>query len=312
MTMRRAASFVVVLCLVALATSQDSPQAPDRIPDDAMQNRLIRKVNPVYPPLARQARIQGIVILKIVISKSGNVQSLQLVKGHPMLAPAAFDAVRQWKYQAYILNGEAIEVETNVQVNFVLGPQPPSEGIAGDAPGGVHSGVIGNLTTETPQTSVDPAKPKPVQVSEAVMRGFRTVKIVPTYPPMALSQRIEGEVRLKMLINTSGDVEKLDLISGHPIFVAAVIEAVKQWKYKPYLLNGEPAEVDTLISVRFTRSREHDGEGSADDSPLPKIDPGDGVRPGVPHPPVPKRVSGSDGAHALCELSYELNLTRAE
>lgn len=119
-----AASFFLLLCFATCAASQDSPLTPDRVPDDAMQNLLIRRVGPVYPPLARQARIQGTVILRIVINKSGNVQSLQLVKGHPMLAPAAFEAVRQWKYQPYLSNGEAIEVETNVQVNFVLGPKP--------------------------------------------------------------------------------------------------------------------------------------------------------------------------------------------
>ena len=91
-----------------------------------MQNLLIKKVNPLYPPLARQARIQGTVIVKIVINKFGNVQSLELVKGHPLLAPAAFEAVMQWKYRPYLSNGEAKEVETNVQVNFVLGPKPAS------------------------------------------------------------------------------------------------------------------------------------------------------------------------------------------
>jgi TonB family protein len=121
------AASLLLFFLATFATAQDSPQAPVRVPDDAAQNLLIRKVSPLYPPLARQARIQGTVILKIVISKSGNVQSLQLVKGHPMLAPAAFEAVRQWKYQPSLSTGERVEVETNVQVNFVLAPQPMSK-----------------------------------------------------------------------------------------------------------------------------------------------------------------------------------------
>ncbi len=81
---------------------------------------LIRKVNPVYPPLARQARISGTVILRAVISKDGSIENLQLVSGHPMLAPAAIDAVKQWKYKPYLLNGEPVEVDTEVQVNFTL------------------------------------------------------------------------------------------------------------------------------------------------------------------------------------------------
>jgi len=81
---------------------------------------LIRKVNPVYPPLARQARIAGTVVLRAVISKDGSIENLQLISGHPMLAPAAIDAVKQWKYKPYLLNGEPVEVDTEVQVNFTL------------------------------------------------------------------------------------------------------------------------------------------------------------------------------------------------
>ena len=81
---------------------------------------LIRKVNPVYPPLARQARISGTVVLRAVISKDGSIENLQLISGHPMLAPAAIDAVKQWKYKPYLLNGEPVEVDTEVQVNFTL------------------------------------------------------------------------------------------------------------------------------------------------------------------------------------------------
>jgi protein TonB len=84
------------------------------------QGLLIRKVPPAYPPLARQARIQGVVILQAQISKEGNIQNLQLISGHPMLAPAAIEAVKQWKYKPYLLNGEPVEVDTQVQVNFTL------------------------------------------------------------------------------------------------------------------------------------------------------------------------------------------------
>jgi len=91
-----------------------------RVSSGVQSGLLIRKVNPTYPPLARQARIQGVVILQAQISKEGNIENLQLISGHPMLAPAAIDAVRQWKYKPYLLNGEPVEVETQVQVNFTL------------------------------------------------------------------------------------------------------------------------------------------------------------------------------------------------
>jgi len=91
-----------------------------RVSSGVQSGLLIRKVNPTYPPLARQARIQGVVILQAQISKDGNIENLQLISGHPMLAPAAIDAVKQWKYKPYLLNGEPVEVETQVQVNFTL------------------------------------------------------------------------------------------------------------------------------------------------------------------------------------------------
>jgi protein TonB len=86
-----------------------------------LEGSLIRRVQPIYPPLARMARIQGPVVVAAVISKEGVMERVQAISGHPMLVPAAVDAVSQWRYKPYILNGEAIEVETQITVNFVLG-----------------------------------------------------------------------------------------------------------------------------------------------------------------------------------------------
>ncbi len=86
-----------------------------------LEGSLIRRVQPVYPPLARSARIQGSVVLAAVISKDGSMENLKLISGHPMLVPAALQAVSQWRYRPYVLNGEAIEVETQITVNFILG-----------------------------------------------------------------------------------------------------------------------------------------------------------------------------------------------
>jgi protein TonB len=91
-----------------------------RVSQGVSQGLLIRKVQPAYPPLARQARIQGNVVLTAEISKDGSIENLRLVSGHPMLAPAAIEAVKQWKYKPYFLNGEPVEVETQVTVIFSL------------------------------------------------------------------------------------------------------------------------------------------------------------------------------------------------
>jgi protein TonB len=81
---------------------------------------LVKKVLPAYPPLARSARIQGTVVLQAMISKQGTIENLRLSSGHPLLAPAAIEAVRQWRYRPYILNGEPVEVDTQITVNFSL------------------------------------------------------------------------------------------------------------------------------------------------------------------------------------------------
>jgi protein TonB len=77
-------------------------------------------VDPIYPPEARAARIQGTVVLRALIAQTGDIESVSLISGHPMLAPAAIEAVKQWKYKPYLLNGKPVVVDTEVQVNFTL------------------------------------------------------------------------------------------------------------------------------------------------------------------------------------------------
>ena len=85
-----------------------------------MEGNMIHRVQPDYPLLARQVRVQGQVVLRAMISREGAIENLQVLSGHPMLVQAAVDAVRQWRYRPYVLNGEPVEVETQVTVNFVL------------------------------------------------------------------------------------------------------------------------------------------------------------------------------------------------
>jgi protein TonB len=82
--------------------------------------KLVNRVQPLYPPLARQTRISGTVRLHAIIGKNGAVEQLEVMSGHPLLVQAALDAVRQWKYQATTLNGEPVEVDTTIDVIFSL------------------------------------------------------------------------------------------------------------------------------------------------------------------------------------------------
>src|SRR5438309_2094625 len=85
------------------------------------QGRLLTQVQPVYPMPAKAARVQGEVVLHAIIARDGTIESLRVERGSPLLTRAALDAVRQWRYRPYILNGQRIEVETEITVNFRLG-----------------------------------------------------------------------------------------------------------------------------------------------------------------------------------------------
>ena len=96
------------------------PMAPTLVPSDLQAAKIIRRVLPVYPPMARQMRTQGVVALTGIIGKDGTVAQLTVTSGHPFLVKAALDAVRQWTYQPTVLNGRAVEVVTTILVNFAL------------------------------------------------------------------------------------------------------------------------------------------------------------------------------------------------
>ncbi len=91
-----------------------------RVGGQVQQAKLVNKVTPLYPALAKQARIQGTVKLQAVIAKNGAVVELQVLSGHPLLVQAALDAVHQWRYQPTLLNGEPVEVVTIIDVVFTL------------------------------------------------------------------------------------------------------------------------------------------------------------------------------------------------
>ena len=127
-------------------------------------------------------------------------------------------------------------------------------GVPGGIPGGQMGGVIGGIISSTPVAVPKVATPQRVRVSQGVSSGLLIKKVQPAYPPLARQARIQGQVLLQAQISKDGSIENLSLISGHPMLAPAAIEAVKQWRYKPYMLNGEPVAVDTQVVVNFTLS----------------------------------------------------------
>jgi protein TonB len=129
-------------------------------------------------------------------------------------------------------------------------------GVPGGIPGGQLGGVIGGIISSTANTSIVPkltagSIPKRIRISQGVTKGLLLEKFEPQYPYIAKSARIQGVVVLSAFISKTGKIENLQAISGHPMLVPAAIDAVRQWKYRPFLLNGEPMEVETTILVTF-------------------------------------------------------------
>jgi TonB family protein len=187
-----------------------------RVSQGVMDGLLIHKVEPEYPETARAQRISGTVILRVQIDTEGHVAQIDIIGGHPLLAEAAANAVKQWQFKPYLLNGEPIAVETTETLSFGQG---------------------------SPEL--------PIKLRADVMAGNLIREVAPVYPPRAKAGHIQGEVILEAMIDTKGNVAELKISSGHPLLAEAALDAVKQWKYKPYELNRKPVEVETTIMVRF-------------------------------------------------------------
>jgi periplasmic protein TonB len=115
----RVAAFIFVVASLVEVYGQGPPL---HISAQLAQTMLLNRVPPVYPPIAKKARVQGTVLLSPLIARDGSVKQLNVISGPAMLRQAALDAVRQWTYRPYLLNGQPVEVFTEVEVNFSLQP----------------------------------------------------------------------------------------------------------------------------------------------------------------------------------------------
>jgi len=188
----------------------------------------------------------------------------------PPPPPAAAEVqhvVRQ--IQTDMLNNGALRTPTKIPQKIQMikeeeapPPMPASGGVVGGVPGGIPGGqmggVIGSVISATSSLAAVPkfvpATPQRIRISAGVTKGLLIQRIEPPYPTLARAARVQGDVVLSAVIDTNGHITNLQLVSGHPMLVPAAIAAVKQWRYKPYLLNGQPVEVETTITVIFTLS----------------------------------------------------------
>jgi TonB family protein len=395
-----------------LAPPVEAAQAAHRlkISEVSTSELLVERVPPKYPETSLHAGIQGTVVLTVDIDTSGSVQNVTVVSGDAVLSQAATDAVWQWKYKPYLLDGTPVEIETQVSIDFHISntpPSPPDLGIfsddmyrneyfglyyplshdwvretqlvrkhfseknhSGDAyvlltevhipqdniepradstftvfaarrssklatdscnqyldalaaqiqaakqgklkgkvsqftfathdfyredfefkngvsnhsmlctsekdylllwnvEGWTWKAVDGAVSTLNSLAAVPPAPasqpaPRPASVASpkvapsmvktplGVAAGLLIKKVQPTYPEEARRNRVQGSIRMAAVINKTGDVVDLELIDGPIELAVSAVNAVRLWKYRPYLFNGEPVAVDTQVIVNYT------------------------------------------------------------
>jgi protein TonB len=171
------------------------------------------------------------------------------------VAPRQFDAgrlmaPREIPKQVAMITEDALPPSVNTGV---VG------GVPGGIPGGVAGGVVGGINVAPPPPPPPPkvveVKPKetgPRKIGGDVMLAKRVKMVTPQYPTLAKSARIQGAVHFKAIISKDGTIQKLELITGHPLLVPNARDAVLQWVYQPTMLNQEPVDVETDITVNFT------------------------------------------------------------
>ena len=141
------------------------------------------------------------------------------------------------------------ETEPPPQVSY--NPDPGVYGGTGGSKDGIWKSLSESLNRSTPMPVAPPPTIKREFVVSKMLQGSLIRKVEPKYPPLAITARIQGQVLLAAVISKSGTIENLKLVSGPPMLVGAAIDAVRQWQYRPYILNDEVIEVETQITVNF-------------------------------------------------------------
>jgi len=185
-----------------------------------------------------------------------------------LYAPAPAAASSETRFQAPVTPTYASTSSSIPNVTHAAQAAPPPSasttgGVVGGVPGGmvggVPGGVLGEVLGSTRSLPViaktpDPTPSKRMRIASRVAEANLIHDVAPTYPPEAGRARVEGTVVLLAVIGKDGSVQDVHVESGLPLLAQAAIDAVKQWRYKPYLLNGEPVEVASRITINFTLS----------------------------------------------------------
>jgi TonB family protein len=182
---------------------------------------------PEYSEEARRAKWQGAVLLQLVVDENGIPLDIKVVRSLGLgLDQKAIEAVQQWRFKPGLKDGKPVPVVATIEVNFRLAQSP--ETISAAAPAS-----------------------RPVAVGGAVMDSRVVQRVAPVYPPNARTARVQGAVQLSVTVGPDGRVQDVQPLSGPALLTQAAIQAVAQWVYQPFLLNGQPVTVQTTANVNF-------------------------------------------------------------
>src|ERR1035441_2307508 len=237
----------------------------DSLIESGNRFRAKRRLSTTILSFFGQFALIGMLILIPLIYTDAlpKTQLMTFLVAPPPPPPPAAAVVKVVKMQSEVINGQ-LRTPTKIpqKIQMIKEEEAPPDlgsggvpgGVPGGIPGGSAGGVIGGIISSTPVAVPKIATPQRIRVSSGVSTGLLIKKVTPNYPALAKQARIQGHVLLQAEISKDGTIQNLQLISGHPMLAPAAIEAVKQWRYKPYLLNGEPVAVETQVDVVFSLS----------------------------------------------------------
>jgi protein TonB len=202
-----------------------APDGAIRVGGNIKSPAKVYDVRPVYPDIAKAARVSGVVILEVRVAPDGTVEDAMVLRSIPLLDQAAIDAVRQWRFTPTLLNGQPVPVMLTVTVNFT----PDKE----------------------PEASAAPAMEQAVEVTPEG-RAPRVIKEVnPVYPDDAREAKVEGMVEVEATIGTDGKVTDVRVIRSVPMLDDAAVAAVRAWEFSKV---PQPVAVTIELSFRLART----------------------------------------------------------
>jgi TonB family protein len=242
------------------AATDTTPENPSALPDSTKLDPL-KMEKAVYPIQAAQNGIQGQVVVAMHVSEAGDVEGVDVVSGDPILSEAAVSAAKKWKFKPFIRNGKPIKVTTKMPFDFYFNEKVMNKGASADGSATSDAKSTMKTASATTPTGANPSPtpdapklPQRVRVSQGVTEGLLIRQIAPVYPMQAKQNHVQGHVILGAVIGKDGRIQNLRAVAGPKELIPAAFGAVQQWRYKPYLLKGQPVEVETTIDINFQLS----------------------------------------------------------